>query len=176
MLDTPLPVRPPLTRRDRMMLNWLNLRQQGLSYPLTWARNRIAWELKKRRGNEEDSARIGQHFHDTAIEAAFLESVAAYQVAPWAGPLTLFRPPQIGKWQVARDRLVDQHRHYLYPDNDWTKWAPEIEISEVPGDHDSMVLEPNVRVLAARMKTRLEAAEQTQTAPDQTPKPREAAE
>jgi hypothetical protein len=28
-------------------------------------------------------------------------------------------------------------------------------VIEVPGDHDSMVLEPNVRVLAARMKAAL---------------------
>ena len=29
----------------------------------------------------------------------------------------------------------------------------------MPGDHDSMVLEPNVRALAARMRARIEAAE-----------------
>jgi thioesterase domain-containing protein len=32
-------------------------------------------------------------------------------------------------------------------------------VTEVPGDHDSMVLEPNVRVLAARMKEAIDAAE-----------------
>jgi len=31
----------------------------------------------------------------------------------------------------------------------------------VPGDHDSMVLEPNVRVLAARLKAAILAAEAT---------------
>ena len=30
---------------------------------------------------------------------------------------------------------------------------------EVPGDHDAMVLEPNVRVLAAQIADRLDAAE-----------------
>ena len=33
--------------------------------------------------------------------------------------------------------------------------ASEERRGEVPGDHDSMVLEPNVRVLAARLKRRL---------------------
>lgn len=44
-------------------------------------------------------------------------------------------------------------------DNDWAVWAPRVEVQEVPGDHDSMVLEPNVRVLAARMRRVIEAAE-----------------
>ena len=105
------------------------------------------------------TAEEGQQFHDAAIEAAFLESVAAYQVAPWDGPMALFRPPLLGRWEVAPGRLVDKHRHYLYPDNDWTRCAPGLEVFEVPGDHDSMVLEPNVRVLAARMKRVLTAAE-----------------
>jgi thioesterase domain-containing protein len=37
-----------------------------------------------------------------------------------------------------------------------------LQVFEVPGDHDSMVLEPNVRVLAARMKRVLDAAERAQ--------------
>ncbi len=147
-----------LSRRDRIMINWLNLKEQGVGYVTTWAKNRIAWEIRKRRGHA-DEAEEGQQFHDATIEAAFLESVAAYQVAPWSGPISLFRPPQLGQWQVAPGRLVDKHRHYLYPDNDWTRYAPGIEIFEVPGDHDSMVLEPNVRVLAARIKRVLTAAE-----------------
>jgi hypothetical protein len=37
-------------------------------------------------------------------------------------------------------------------------------VFEVPGDHDSMVLEPNVRVLVARLRdalTRIEARKRT---------------
>jgi len=34
-----------------------------------------------------------------------------------------------------------------------------IEVIEVPGDHDSMVLEPNVRVMATGMKRLIRAAE-----------------
>ena len=37
---------------------------------------------------------------------------------------------------------------------------PALQVFEVPGDHDSMVLEPNVRVLASRMKRVLEKAEE----------------
>ena len=38
---------------------------------------------------------------------------------------------------------------FKYELENWP-FAPMIEVVEVPGDHDSMVLEPNVRVLAAR--------------------------
>ncbi len=161
LLDTPLPQRPHLTRRDRYMINWLNLREEGLRYVTTWARNRIEWEMKKRRGEPVEDEEAGSKFHDAAIEAAFLESVGQYKVEPWDGPLTLFRPPLLARWEVAPGRLVDKHKHYMFPDNDWTRHVPGLEVFEVPGDHDSMVLEPNVRVLADRIRRVLEAAEKS---------------
>ena len=167
MLDTPLPVRRPLTRRDRLMIQWLELRDKGAGYPIQWAKNRISWEIEKRQPKDA-TAETGQQFHDTEIEAAFLESVARYSLNAWDGPLTLFRPPLVGKWEVAPGLLVHHERHYLTHDNDWTPWAPNIEVFEVPGDHDSMVLEPNVRVLAAQMKTCLENAERQITRPRPT--------
>jgi len=36
---------------------------------------------------------------------------------------------------------------------------PDLSIHEVPGDHDSMVLEPNVRVMAARLRALIQNAE-----------------
>ncbi|HCQ64034.1 MAG TPA: polyketide synthase [Rhodobacteraceae bacterium] len=159
LLDTPLPIRPPLTRRDRIAINWLNLKDEGLSYVSTWARNRIEWERAKRRGGADDKAEGAHEFHDAAIEAAFLESVGKYRLRRWQGPLTLFRPPLMARWEVAPGRLVGKDKHYMFRDNGWTRHAPQLTIHEVPGDHDSMVLEPNVRVLAARLKQVLERAE-----------------
>ncbi|MEO9651776.1 MAG: SDR family NAD(P)-dependent oxidoreductase [Roseobacter sp.] len=161
LLDTPLPQRPALSRRDRVMINWLNLRDEGFGYITTWAKKRIMWELKKRRGGAIEDEDAGPQFHDAAIEAAFLRSVADYQVESWDGPLTLFRPPLLARWEVAPGRLVDKHKHYMFVDNDWTKYVPSIDIFEVPGDHDSMVLEPNVRVLANRIRRVLEKAPET---------------
>ncbi|MBR9650563.1 type I polyketide synthase [Thalassovita aquimarina] len=163
MLDTPLPVRRPLTRRDRAMIQWLELKQRGPAYPLQWAANRIRWEFARRRKGAETGDGPAQ-FHNAEIEAAFLQAVAGYQLKPWNGPLHLYRPPLRGKWQVAPDRLVNSERAYVLPDNDWTQWVPDLQVFEVPGDHDSMVLEPNVRVLAARIRAGIEAAERR---PDQ---------
>jgi len=77
----------------------------------------------------------------------------------WQGPLALFRPPLVGKWAVSGGAIVNSERTYVTNDNDWSAHAPLVEVFEVPGDHDSMVLEPNVRVLAARLRRCIEDAE-----------------
>ncbi len=160
MLDTPLPQRRSLTRRDRLAIQAQELKAGGLQYPFKWAARRVAWEFEKRRKRDVQPVENAEvSFHNTTIERAFLEAVAAYDLRSWDGALTLFRPPLQGKWEVAPGRWVNSERAYVTPDNDWTAHAPLIEVIEVPGDHDSMVLEPNVRVLAARMKRCIEDAE-----------------
>ncbi|MDA5558620.1 type I polyketide synthase [Shimia sp. MMG029] len=158
MLDTPLPVRRALSRADRMRIQWQELRSKGVMYPAIWAKNRIAWEIAKRQPTEETQPQ-GQQFHDAEIEAAFLRAVAQYPMQGWGGNLVLFRPPLQGKWDMGHGRLVDQDRAYVFHDNDWGQWVPDVAVYEVPGDHDSMVLEPNVRVLATRLKAVIAAAE-----------------
>lgn len=160
MLDTPLPQRRALSRADRMKIQMQELRAKGVAYPFIWVKNRIAWELAKRRIPEETRQESqGQQFHDAEIEAAFLRAVATYDVAPWQGNLALFRPPLSGKWDMGDGRLVDHERAYVFHDNDWGQHVPHVQVFEVPGDHDSMVLEPNVRVLATRMKKVISEAE-----------------
>ncbi len=164
LLDTPLPVPTPLSLRDRAMIQWLELRAGGAGYPLRWLRNRLRWEIEKRR-KRVDPGGAAPTFHNVAVGDAFLEAIGAYRTRPWDGPLTLFRPPLSGKWQVAPDRLVSDQRAYVRSDNGWSEIAPRLEVIEVPGDHDAIVLEPNVRVLAARMKRLLDAAERRHAAP-----------
>lgn len=158
LLDTPLPQRRPLSRRDRMLIQLHEIRRKGVTYPFVWARNRIRWEIAKRRGTPGQTDT--QHsFHNAEIEAAFLSAVAQYRMRPWDGRLVLFRPPQHGTWTVSGGRLVDSQRAYVLSDNDWGQYVPGVDVHEVPGDHDSMVLEPNVRVLASLMKEAILTAE-----------------
>lgn len=164
MLDTPLPMRRPLSRADRMAIQRQELKAGGLGYVARWVVGRVKWELAKRRGVAEVQ-QPSHSFHNARIESAFLTSVAKYQVRPWDGPLALFRPPLVGKWQVAPGRWVNSERAYVLDDNDWTQHAPHIQVCEVPGDHDSMVLEPNVRVLAARIRDCITRAETAPQAP-----------
>lgn len=158
LLDTPLPVRRPLARKDRMIIQLQELRNKGFTYPFIWAKNRIAWEIEKRRETVEQTDAPHQ-FHNSEIEAAFLEAVGHYEVKPWDGRLVLYRPPLIGKWSVSNGRKVNSERAYVLDDNDWGQYVPHVEVHEVPGDHDSMVLEPNVRVLASLMKEAIIGAE-----------------
>ncbi|MEP5152392.1 thioesterase domain-containing protein, partial [Planktotalea sp.] len=164
LLDTPLPVRRPLEPIDRLYIQAAELKRGGLLYPFRWIARRVAWEISKRRPSE--LAQTQEHqFHNAEIEQAFLEAVAGYDVRSWNGNLQLYRPPLVGHWTVSAGRQVNSERAYVLDDNDWTQHAPNVQVTEVPGDHDSMVLEPNVRVLAARMKEAIEAAEQHREAP-----------
>ena len=96
--------------------------------------------------------------------AAVCQTARTPQVSPKkcgapADPSASDRPPLDRRWKVTGGNWVSSGREYVYPDNLWTPFAPRLEVVEVPGDHDSMVLEPNVRVLAARMKAAIQAAE-----------------
>ncbi len=163
LLDTPLPQRRPLSRADRAAIQIQELKSGGFAYPFYWLARRIRWEIAKRRTKTDDNSETPQ-FHNAAIEAAFLDAVGTYTLQPWAGPLSLFRPPLVGKWTLKDGTLVNSERAYVTHDNDWTDWADNLEVFEVPGDHDSMVLEPNVRVLAAEMAKVIARADRAQDA------------
>ena len=161
LLDTPLPTRRPLALIDRLYIQAAELKAGGLLYPFRWIARRVAWEISKRRPQELGETQEHQ-FHNAEIEAAFLEAVGSYQVQPWVGNLQLYRPPLVGHWTVSGGKQINSERAYVLDDNDWTQHALNVAVTEVPGDHDSMVLEPNVRVLAARIKDAIYAAELSQ--------------
>lgn len=121
-------------------------------------RDRIAWEIGKRR-TRDDSETPQTGFHDAVIEAAYLAALPVYKMRPWHGRVALYRPPLERRWTVSGGRGVNHERQYVYPDNDWGRYAPALSVTEVPGDHDSMVLEPNVRVLATYMRDAINTVE-----------------
>jgi thioesterase domain-containing protein/acyl carrier protein len=157
LLDTPLPMRPALSRADKAAIKWAEIKAEGPAYLLRWARARWAWEMQKRRPKTD--ADSPAQFHNAAIEAAFRHAIAVYDLPVWQGAAVLFRPPLDRKWQVTGGKWVSSAKEYVFDDNDLTRFAPALEVIEVPGDHDSMVLEPNVRVMAARLKSVIAHAE-----------------
>jgi acyl transferase domain-containing protein/thioesterase domain-containing protein/acyl carrier protein len=158
LLDTPLPERPVLNRRDKALIKLHEIRRKGLAYLTEWATNRIRWEIEKRRPNPAETG-AAPEFNNRKIELAFRHAAATYDLNGWDGPMTLFRPPLDRHWQVSEGNWVSQEREYVFADNDWTRWAPQVRVIEVPGDHDSMVLVPNVSVLAEHVRQELDAAE-----------------
>jgi len=150
LLDTPLPVRPNLSKPDKALIKLAELKAKGPGYLLEWAQNRIAWEKSKRQTHTEQT-QVTQ-FNNTKIEAAFLGAVAQYQTPQWDGPMTLLRPALDRAYKVSGGNWVSSAREYVFADNEWTQYAPHVQVIEVPGDHDSMVLSPNVVVMAAELR------------------------
>ena len=103
------------------------------------------------RAGKTEQAQAAQ-FNNTKIEAAFLRAVAHYQTPQWDGPMTLLRPVLDRKYKVSGGNWVSAEREYVFADNDWTRYAPQVQVIEVPGDHDSLVLSPNVVVMAAELR------------------------
>jgi len=156
MLDTPVPMRPVLTRKDRLIIRAAEIRAEGPGFFPRWLRDKIAYRRLRRSGAPEAGA---GSFHNAAIHAAFVGALPRYQMKVWDGPVTLYRPRLDRRFKVSGGQYVSGAREYVYEDNLWSPWLPQLQVAEVPGDHDSMVLEPCVRVLAARMRETLSAAD-----------------
>ncbi|MEP1944394.1 MAG: alpha/beta fold hydrolase, partial [Sulfitobacter sp.] len=150
LLDTPLPIRPSLGKMDKALIKLAELREKGPAYLGEWVQNRIAWEKEKREGKVEATG--AAQFNNTKIEAAFLRAVGSYRTPDWAGPMTLLRPVLDRHYKVSGGNWVSAAREYVFEDNEWTQYAPQVQVIEVPGDHDSMVLSPNVVVMAAELR------------------------
>lgn len=170
LLDTPLPMRPLINRVDKAYIKLAELRQGGAGFIWKWAQGRVRWELDRLRNrNAPPPAPRTHQLNNEAIQAAFLRALPRYQVNAWAGNAVLFRPPLDLHWKVAGGRWVSAGREYVFADNDWTRYLPALKVLEVPGDHDSMVLEPNVRVMAGLLKGCIEEAEKTTGQPGTPP-------
>jgi len=161
MLDSLLPVEPEITALDRLRVQLLRLKQRGPQYLWEWARNRAKWQweqVQARMGDEEPPPPEDE-FHNAAIEAAFRAALPIYPMRHYAGHVHLFRPRQDHAYVLGEGRILNSEKRWVFPDNGWGAWVDSIEVSEMPGDHDSMVLEPNVRVMAARVRELLENLE-----------------
>jgi thioesterase domain-containing protein len=164
LLDTPLPKDEPLTLKDRLIIHQQNLAKQGPLYAVNWLRAKREWkrtefEREQKRLAQEHAPGKGHDFHSQVIEAAFIRALEGYELQPQPFDVVLFRPKLKPTHQLGPGRAINVHRRFVYHDNGWTPYVRRVEVNEVPGDHDSMVLEPSVRVLAARMREAINAAE-----------------
>jgi len=169
LLDTPLPVRPDLKPIDKALIKIAEIRAKGPGFVTEWARSRIAWEIRKRQSRPSEGAE-NAGFNNRKIELAFLRAVARYTVQPWSGPVTLYRPVLDQHWKVSGGQWVSREREYVYPDNDWKQFAPALDVCEVPGDHDGMVLAPNVSVLGKEIRDLLATTNSRATRPHDSSK------
>ncbi|MCI0650339.1 MAG: SDR family NAD(P)-dependent oxidoreductase [Planctomycetes bacterium] len=163
MLDTPAERFPyKLTRWDRVRIHWWRLRKGKAAYIKNWARDRFGWELARlrRKRHAEENTLHPAEYRSEVIGNAFVEAVDAYRPAPYAGKLTLFRPRLDAAYELGGGRVANESREFVDHHNFWKRYVTgEVEVHEVPGDHDSMVLEPNVRVLGSQLRACLERAQ-----------------
>jgi thioesterase domain-containing protein len=90
---------------------------------------------------------------------AFTRATRRYQMRPLPVRATLFRPPLEPAFVLNDDKWFDKFWFYIFHDNGFAKYCEDIEIYETSGDHNSVVLEPNVRSLVRRLRRCIEVAE-----------------
>jgi thioesterase domain-containing protein/acyl carrier protein len=151
------------TRFEKLWIQLQRLRRGGPAYLLEWARNRIRWE-RERRAAAAPSVALPEltpaEFRSEQIEAAFREALLHYRTPSYAGKLVLFRPELDAAHRLPTGRVANSARQIIDPCNHWRPFiSGGIDVHVVPGNHDSMVLEPNVRVLAQKLRMCLYDAE-----------------
>ncbi len=86
---------------------------------------------------------------ESTVEAAFLDAMARWEPAQYHMPTVLLRPAP--DTQDAQDEQNE-------PDNGWRPHVPKLEIVEMPGDRDAMLLAPHVGVAGSYLRARIDAA------------------
>lgn len=158
-LDTPLPYNDPLSSVDKVSIHWQRLKSKGTGYFSEWVSNRYHWELnklKKHLGKVEETDVSPAEFKSGEIEAAFYRALGRYHIQSLDITAKLFRPKLPVEYYLSGGRMAREDKQIVMEDNGWPRYIEDLEVFEVPGDHDSMVLEPNVRVLASKLKQLLD--------------------
>ncbi|WEK03713.1 MAG: SDR family oxidoreductase [Candidatus Devosia phytovorans] len=160
MLDTPLPTQPDLSKFDRVTMKLQDLRRDGTGFFTRWIADRIAWQQEKLQKQEGLAVAGGtDRLNNEAVEAAFRRALIRYQVRPYAGSVALFRPQPEIEYHLSNGRKLMAGRNFFFEDNGWTPLVDTLSVVVVPGDHDSMVLDPSVRVLSNHIRRLLAAAD-----------------
>jgi thioesterase domain-containing protein/acyl carrier protein len=153
MIDTPLPTQPMLSLRDRLTMKLQDLQRHKTAYLKKWLRDHIEVGKRKRRQREVVHEHgLTEQFNNERIEVAFRGALIRYQLQPYTGSVTLFRPKPIAFYRLSGGRGLLENRSIILTDNGWTPYLCDLSIVEVPGNHDNMVLQPNVSVLSAWMR------------------------
>ena len=145
--------------RDKCVIQWQKLQREGWRYVPRMLWQRAVWEYGRRFNRSKTETASEAQFHNTAIEAAFRRACERYALPTLPLTVALFRPPLRPTHVFGPERMINGDRRFIYEDNGWSRVVPQVAVEEVPGDHDSMVLEPNVRVLAARLRSLIEKLE-----------------
>lgn len=151
MLDTPAPSFPEFSLLDKANMILQGIRKGGLGYLKAKVETRLKWEREQRElADATDDGPMS--FQSQNIGDAFLRALRKYNTPKVNVAVTVLRPKLNIHYHLSGGRKVDDDRNYVFPDNGWTSFVERLQIIEVPGNHDNMVLEPNVRVMVSEIR------------------------
>lgn len=151
-LDSPAPVLPYRTRKERMDLHMERLRSQGARYAVHTALARAESQVLRAvvAARRPVAKLFPYYFRLENIQDTWVQAAASYRPEPYAGDAMLFR---------AADGHEAMYGTAVRPDA-LNGWGPYIQggvrVSACPGDHTNMCEQPNVRVLARRLRAYLD--------------------
>lgn len=163
LLDTPYPDVPVFSLQDRILMKLQDVRRYGLSFVTTWIGHHLDGLRRRAVARTLGQNTSAEQFHNAEIEAAFRRALGRYRGAPYEGAVLLMRPKLVVGYRITGGRELNIERGLLRDDNGWRRFVGALTIHEVPGDHDSMVLEPSVRVLAGRLRDELARADRSRS-------------
>ena len=116
-------------------------------------------EARLRRRLDDITVKLKIHFYrsqgkplpvllrDLQMTSAFVNASNRYRPRPYSGNVVLYRAA----------RVAPEFNH-AGPMHGWDELTPNLEVVDVPGDHDSLVYEPNVGVMTSHLRAALRSA------------------
>jgi acyl transferase domain-containing protein/thioesterase domain-containing protein/aryl carrier-like protein len=125
---------------------------RGLGWrPSWWPGFVFGWKRARIRWHTRHSEPIPHNLREFALYDAFLEAHEHYKPSPYGGPVTLWRAQE-----------MDPKMTWIRADLGWDAFvAGGVEVHTIQGNHQSLILEPNVHLLVAELKDALDRAVRT---------------
>jgi thioesterase domain-containing protein len=155
MLDTPARAGSRFSAADKLSMLTQRARKEGLGIIGDRIRARVEWARERRRRREVAQGQAqaeATSFQSHRIGEAFMRSLFKYKFPVVPVRVAVFRPKLDVQFRLSGGRQVDGYRNYVREDNFWSPLVKDLHVFEVPGNHDNMVLEPNVRVLVSQLR------------------------
>ncbi|NND71973.1 MAG: SDR family NAD(P)-dependent oxidoreductase [Rhodothermales bacterium] len=147
-----LPARPGKATSQKVAGHLDGLKENGLKYLKGFVIDRYRFErnrLRKKMINlySRVGLRLPIELREIVLVEAYHRAQDRYELKPYEGSLTLFTASIRG--------------HAFAHVDDYLGWNAidglNIDLVRIPGDHDTLVLEPNVNILSSQLQQRLQA-------------------
>jgi acyl transferase domain-containing protein/thioesterase domain-containing protein/NAD(P)-dependent dehydrogenase (short-subunit alcohol dehydrogenase family) len=151
-IDSLAPVVPSRSRAERAQIHLTRLRDEGFGYVVETTARRLESELRSvtARLRRPVAKLFPYHFRLENIADTWLDAAARYRPGPYRGDAALFRASALSPLVSGTAIKLDEY-------NGWGAFVlGGVEVSACPGDHHNMCEQPNVRVLARRLRSYLD--------------------